>query len=199
MFTRHFILALFTFLLASLNANAQLTINEYSAANWNQFADNFLGHEDWIEVYNSSDSEVSLVGYYFSDDASKPTKWQVPAIATKAVVPAKGYFTLWCSGADTVVGGGVSLHAGFKFTQAKSGKAEHIVFANAAGSIIDDIKLTKTQSQQSVGRTQDGASTWGIFTVPTPTSRTTPRWRMQILRINPTWIWPLDFTRTPLR
>ena len=41
--------------------------NEYSAANYDGFNDNYGENEDWFELYNASLFPINLNGYYVSD------------------------------------------------------------------------------------------------------------------------------------
>ncbi|MES2593604.1 MAG: CotH kinase family protein [Bacteroidota bacterium] len=141
-------------------ADAQVIINEFSCSNVSTIQDNYNDTPDWIELYNTSSSVVSLTGYYLSDKISNPTKWAIPAGVS---IPANGYLIIWVSGRNTVVG--TDVHAGIKFNQTKP---EDIVFADAAGLIIEALTLNPTQSDHSRGKTIDGGTIWGVFTTPTP-------------------------------
>jgi gliding motility-associated-like protein len=164
---RHSYLALLL-LMASFHLSGQVMINEYSGANVSTATDNFGDTPDWIEIYNSSSSSVSLAGYYLSDKISNPTKWTIPAGVS---VPANGFLKIWCSGRNTV--SGTNVHAGFSLTQTKP---EAIAFSDPSGNIIDSMTIKPNLSNHSRGRTPDGAATWGVFTTPTPgASNTSPK------------------------
>jgi hypothetical protein len=163
-FLRLFLLTLLAPLFLT-EAAAQIVINEYSCANWKQFADSYLEYEDWVELYNSSATEtVDLAGYYMSDDDDKPEKWKIPTNAA-SVLPPGGFLRIWCSGRDIVAAG--SIHAGFRLTQTRN-KAEHIVLANPSGTVLQDIKVKKTAVSQSRCRATDGGTAWRICTAPSP-------------------------------
>ncbi len=140
--------------------SSQVMINEFSCSNINTIYDNFGDTPDWIELYNAGSSTVSLTGYYLSDKISNPTKWQIPAGVS---ITANGYLIIWATGKNTVVG--ANIHAGIKLTQTKP---EALVFADAAGVIIDSMTLNPTLADHSRGRTTDGGAVWGVFTTPTP-------------------------------
>ena len=55
-------------------AFGQLVINEFSAANKSHLVDNYGDTPDWIELYNSSTSDIDLSGYFISDNLSDPLK-----------------------------------------------------------------------------------------------------------------------------
>ena len=155
---------LFLIIISSFSVRGQVVINEYSAANLSQFADNNTKYEDWVELYNTSGSAVSIGGYYLSDDSTNNTKYQIPVGTTMA---GNGFMRFWASGRNMSVG--THFHTNFKLTQTKSNK-EDLVLSNPAGTIIDGLRLTVTQLGHSFGRSTNGAATWKIFTIPTPNS-----------------------------
>ena len=61
-----------------------LVINEVMADNGETLEDPCEAGDfpDWIELYNASDSPITLNGMYLTDDVNRPTKWQIP-VATK--------------------------------------------------------------------------------------------------------------------
>lgn len=143
-------------------SNAQVVINEFSASNLTQFADNYQDFEDWIELYNTGTSTVSLTGYYLSDDTINALKYQIPSNVN---ITAGGYVRFWCSGRN--LSAGTNYHTNFKLKQTKNFN-EYIVLSDPTGLIVDSVKIRKTQLGHSRGRTTNGAATWSIFTAPTP-------------------------------
>ncbi len=153
----------FIFLLAfavlfSPRIKAQVVINEFSCANVSGIPDNYGQFNDWVELYNSGSSAVSLTGYYMSDNATNPMKWAFPS----GSIAAGGYVRVICSGLNVV--SGMWYHTDYKMTQCKP---EEIVFSDAAGNILDSITLKRNQTNHSWGRTTDGGATWSVFLTPT--------------------------------
>lgn len=148
-------------LFSAVAAFAQVKVNEFSAANLNQFQDNYQGYEDWIELYNTTGSTVSIGGFHLSDNETNPTKWVIPAGTT---IPANGYRVFWCDARDEVSGG--QYHTNFKLKQSSGG--EEIILADAAGTILENVALTPTQLGHSHCRSVNGAGVWKIDTSPTP-------------------------------
>ncbi len=139
-----------------------VVINEFSAANYDQFYDGFGNDEDWIELYNNTNSNIDLSGYYLSDKPANPTKWQFPAGTT---IGANDYLLIWTSKRDLIIGD--EIHTNFKITQCKG--SEGVVLADPSGNIIDVHELDiPNQVTHSRGRTTDGAATWSVFRLPTP-------------------------------
>ncbi len=141
--------------------DAQVVINEFSAANRNTLVDNYFEEEDWIELYNTSSSAVDISGYFLSDKLDNPTKWEIPLGAS---IPANGYFLVQASGRDEVSGG--NYHASFKITQTKN---EAVILTDASGTILDSYVIeVPNQLDHSYGRVPDGTGAWGVITSPTP-------------------------------
>ncbi|MBK8498535.1 MAG: lamin tail domain-containing protein [Flavobacteriales bacterium] len=146
----------------ALNAmQAQVVINELSAANWSGPTDSFGQREDWIELYNTSGSVVDISGWYISDSQTNNTKYQFEPGTT---IAANGRLMVWCSNRNAVAGG--NPHPNFKLTQCEGDRA---VLSDAGGNIVDNFQFTSTtQVDHSWGRTTDGAATWSLFQTPTP-------------------------------
>ena len=73
--------SLISIFLAFLHSNllGQIVINEFSASNFDSHQDNYGEYEDWIELYNTSNSDVDLNGWYLTDKPNNLTKWQFPS------------------------------------------------------------------------------------------------------------------------
>lgn len=146
--------------------DAQVLINEYTAANWDNHSNPSTGKfEDWFELYNPSASLVDVSGWFLSDDITNLTKWVIPAGAS---VPAGGFLKVYCNDDNTLAGG--SVQAGFKLTQCAS---EEIVISNTSGIIVDSVTIKKTQKNHSRARLVDGGVTWGVTDNPSPGSSNT--------------------------
>ena len=62
-----------------------IVINEYSAANYNTYQDNYGEYEDWVELYNTSAVAIDIDGWTITDKPSNPTKWTIPS---SFIIPA---------------------------------------------------------------------------------------------------------------
>ncbi len=157
------ILTFLVFCLTSANyLSAQVVINEFSAANFDDFWDNYNEYEDWIELYNTSSTSVDLGGYYISDKTADPTKYEIPNGVT---IGPNGYLLIFASKRDEYVGG--QIHTNFKINQTQDSEA--IVLADPSGTIIDSNEIDiPNQNKHSRGRSTDGADDWAVFLNPTP-------------------------------
>jgi len=140
-------------------STAQVQLNEYSASNLNSFTDSFGKTEDWIELYNASDTPADISNWHLSDKISKPKKYQIPA---GTIIPANGFLTFLCSGRDQVVNG--EYHTNFKLAQTKA--EEYVLFANPDGDIIESTPLELTLVEHSRCKAVDGDSIWVVCTNP---------------------------------
>lgn len=139
--------------------SSQIYINEFMASNSTTASDEAGDYDDWIELYNAADTDISLLGYYFTDDLTIPTKWAFPDI----VMQAKGYLIIWADNELNEPGN----HASFKLSQ----DGEQIGLFN--GSVfIDQVTFGAQRTDVSFGREQDGLQTWVFF--QSPLNRPTP-------------------------
>jgi hypothetical protein len=75
---RFFYLLCILILTAKTAFSQQLWINEIQAVNSHTIVDDFGEYDDWIELYNGSDSIINLAGLYISDDPGNLRKWRLP-------------------------------------------------------------------------------------------------------------------------
>lgn len=157
---KYLLAAIFIFTFIN-SGRTQVIINEYSAANVNGITTSTGDHEDWVEVFNTSNTAVDLVDYFLSDDENVPDKWQFPSM----LIPANGYQVVFCSGLNFKTGN--EIHTNFKLTQTKY---EPVILSYANGALADSVYMIPTQKNHSRGRTTDNAATWSLFTTPNPGS-----------------------------
>jgi hypothetical protein len=65
-------------------SEAQVVINEISNKNSGQVADEDNEYEDWIELYNPSNSACNLAETFLSDDSTNLEKWKFPSYEMQA-------------------------------------------------------------------------------------------------------------------
>lgn len=143
--------------------SAQVVVNEVCASNMNGLTDNFGETEDWFELYNTTAAPVDISGWWVSNRAGNPLKWQVPA---GTVIPPNGYQVVICSKRNTQGGG--FIHANFNLNQTEE---DHVLLSDASGAGVDDFVFSptnRTMFDHSRARTTDGAATWALSTNPTP-------------------------------
>ena len=87
---------------------ASAVISEFLASNSTNIVDQDGNHSDWIEIQNTTTSALNIGGWYLTNDASNPTKWQFPS----TTIAAGGFLTVFASGKDRHVSG-QELHTNF--------------------------------------------------------------------------------------
>ena len=132
-----------------------LRINEVSAGN-DIYVDDYGKKSDWLELYNTTDQDISLEGLYLSDNRNKPQKYQFG----EGIVPAHGTRVVWCDGKDAFN----QLHAPFKLENA-DGACVSIQAAD--GSWADCIEYLEQGKWQTYGRYPDGGNMATILNQPT--------------------------------
>ncbi len=113
----------------------------------NEFMANSAGEGDWIELYNPTDSAVSLQGWYLSDNVAEPNKWALDADS----IPAKGYKSF-----NDIQGFGLAWDG------------EELVLSYLPGTdqgrIVDAISFKAQEPDISRGRSPEGSSYWTRLT-----------------------------------
>jgi hypothetical protein len=66
-----------------LQLHAAPRISEFVALNTRSLIDEDGDSSDWIEIENTDDSDVSLEGWYLTDDPKDLTKWTIPAVTLR--------------------------------------------------------------------------------------------------------------------
>ncbi|MGJ8640859.1 MAG: lamin tail domain-containing protein [Opitutaceae bacterium] len=122
------IVAALTF--TSLRVSAQdVYISEVVSSNDESLNDEDGDSPDWIELFNSSGSAVTLTGWHLTDDSEDLTKWTFPA----TTIPAKGFLIVFASDKDRAVAN-QELHTNFKL----SASGEYIALVQADGTTIEN-------------------------------------------------------------
>ncbi len=121
-------------------ADAQLVINEVCSSNDEAFIDNNGDSPDWIELYNNTDSPISLDGYFVSDNLDYSYKWQMP----NRTIAAGEYLIILADGQDNPD----ELRTSFKL--AKLG--EEVTLRSADKRLVDHMIIPQLKSDISYGR-----------------------------------------------
>lgn len=113
---------------------------------------------DWIELKNNTDQPIDLSNYFLSDKENRPMKWRFPA---GSVIPANGFYLVYCSGKDKMQGNGIP-HTNFSI----SAERETIVLSNSNGALIDRVTLDNIPEDYSYGRSDSGE--WRLYQLSSP-------------------------------
>jgi len=130
-------------------------INELLPKNSENGSDPDGEYDDWIELYNTSDEDLDISGYFLSDSKKEITKWSFP-VGTS--IAAKSYLIVWADGDTTQVG----LHTNFKL----SADGENVVLLTPEQELINLVEYPATLVEQSWARKPNatGDFEWSVPT-----------------------------------
>lgn len=136
-------------LLAAPSVDKGLVINEFLTSNSATMPDQNGEYDDWIELFNHTEQEVSLDSMFLSDSYENPMKWSFPA---GTILGAGSYLIVWADEDGDQEG----LHANFKL----SASGEEIILLHANGEIIDSIAFASQSTDVSMQRCPDDTGTF---------------------------------------
>lgn len=144
-----------------------LCINEVSAGN-DIYINDYGKKADWLEVYNRSDEEVDLAGWYLSNDERVPRKYRIGDEAgVSTLVPAHGHKVIWCDAKSSIS----QIHAPFKL---KNDDQAVVVLTSADGAWADKVCYKRQPRWGTYGRYPDGGNNLALM--ERPTIETTNHW-----------------------
>jgi spore coat protein CotH len=140
-----------------------LMINEIMISNTQTIADEANQYDSWIELYNPTETAISLKSFYLSVNTLAPKKWNLPDIS----IPAKEYKILWIDNAPRQG----ELHSNFGID---NNTKRVLLLQQKSPSdrlrLINSVKLpTAIPKEKTFGRKQTTEILhWGILENPTP-------------------------------
>jgi len=111
-----FLLFLWAFLTGVVGVcSGDVVISEFMAVNGSTLRDGDGNPSDWIEIHNTSASDVDLTGWFLTDDAGDLRKWPFPAVSIRG----NDYVIVFASGqqVDDYVDPLGYLHTNFRLSR----------------------------------------------------------------------------------
>ena len=133
------------------NTDCPVVINEFMASNSTTAQDENGGYADWIELYNNSNEEYDISGFFLTDDEAKPTKWTFPS---GSKIPANGYLIVW---ADEDQEDGI-YHCNFKL----SATGEILMLLDKNQALVDSVSWGTQETDKSYARVPNGTGNFII-------------------------------------
>lgn len=154
-----------TLALATMASTADgVVINELLASNETGLQDEDGDRSDWIELYNSSASPISLAGWSITDDPALPGKWIFPDVT----LGSQQYLVVFASDKDRRPPPGEGqIHTNFKL--GASGEYLGLYDAGSPRQVVDEYAPQFPQQYADVSYGRFGAG--GVnryFANPTP-------------------------------
>lgn len=138
-----------------------LIVNEVMASNIDVVLDPSFNYGSWIELYNPTENDIDLGGYFISDDRTKLRKHRFPD--DYGAVPAKGFKTIWFDHYG-IWNKGELMQVPFKLDY--DGGAIYI--ASKLGSLLITQEYPTAIPRTSYARTTDGGEAWSYTADVTP-------------------------------
>ena len=184
-----YILFILFFLMKTGNAQ-HLIINEILTSNSKINTDGFGEYDDWVELYNTSDSTIQLAGMFITDDPEYPTKHEIGLTKSywTAVEPDK-YILLWTDN-DPEQG---QRHISFSLNK----KGGYLGIYDKDTNLIDEIKYGKQKENTSLGRLEDETDKWAIYKSPSPNKSNTGGLKLNSSVISIDFNLPSGFYKNP--
>lgn len=132
-----------------------IVINELMASNLTTVQDNYGEFDDWIELYNNTDADFDLSGYFLSDNPANLDKWEMPE---GTIIPASGYAIFWAD-EDSAQG---PNHCNFKL----SASGEVLMLLDPQLLIVDSVHFGTQLTDMGYARVPNGV---GSFIIKVPT------------------------------
>ena len=134
----------------------KLLINEYMTHNKQSVYDSHGLYNDFIEIYNPTDDDITLYNVHISDDINDLKKFKIP----KVVINKKDYLLIYL--VKDRVDYTDNIYATFKL----SDEDKYIIISDG-NKIIDKVEIVKLPDDISYGRV---GKEFKYFTTPTPGS-----------------------------
>jgi hypothetical protein len=120
---------------------------------------------EFIEIYNGSDGEVDLEGFFLSDNRGNSTKWRIPR---GNVLPSKGFAVFYADGLNQ------GNHTSFKLSN--SGEFLGLFGRMEEGNLpVDALVFRGMRVGESWGASPDGSKSFKVWRDPTPGARNFPK------------------------
>jgi hypothetical protein len=142
----------------SIQAQDNVLITEFMAANSSTIQDEEGQYSDWIELYNPGTSTVNLDRWCLTDAAGNLTKWRFPAVS----LPPYSYLVVFASGNDRT-NAAAPLHTNFKL----DADGEYLALVKPDG-------VTVVSEYGPRFPAQEANVSYGLGMVPMPSSYLVP-------------------------
>ena len=140
-----------------------ILVNEIQSANLDLFLDPSWNYGGWVELYNTTDTPISLSGFYVSDDPGNLRQHCLhPSVGS---LPAHGFLCLWFDHHDryclSQVDDKLDLDGGTFY------------LSDESGQLVLSQEYPPAVARCSYARTTDGGGQWSMCATPTPAASNT--------------------------
>lgn len=154
-------------LLLSVNVKGQVIINEIQTANVDMYIDPSFNYGSWVELYNTSDNEISLSGMTLRHTSADGTMMTQLLTAKHGTLMPNGFCVLWFdhnSRDGKYYGNTAGQQIPFKM-DAEGGIVELV---DASNHLLDAVSYPPAVTRCSYARLTDNGEEWGMTSMPSP-------------------------------
>lgn len=145
--------------LSQMNSADPVRINEVLKLNDYSLRDSYGDRSPWLELYNSSDAPISLLGCFLSDDVENPFKWAFPDVT----IEGNSYLVVFLSGQESTE---TELHTSFSLARNENA----VMFTDSSSMRFDLVEIDPNiGDNMSVGLGEDGL--FHYYASPTPNAK----------------------------
>lgn len=125
--------------------SSSLAITEIMSTNSSTLQTADQSTPDWIEIYNSSLSDIDLTGFGLSDNLKNPDKWTFPQVTIKA----GGYLLVYASGetATAATDKAGEIHAAFRL----NAEGDELIMTSLTGQVLARLTIPALPADISYG------------------------------------------------
>lgn len=142
----------------------EIEISEAVSSNTSYLAGPYKTYHDFVELHNRTGSDVSLDGWYLSDDPEQPRKGSLNGLT----VPANGYVVIILSSE------GINTPLGYTTVNFGINASGETLTLSKGDEIIDCMAIPSLGTDTSFGRA-DGSDGFSVLAAPTPEERNSAR------------------------
>lgn len=138
---------------------ADLVVNEAMPNNETSVENEAGKTKDWIEIYNKTNTPLSLAGFYLSDNVSNLAKWAFP---TTAVILPNEHLLVWADDYDDTY---LDMHTNFEL----SSSSDRVILSKGSPTtLVDSCMFSNVGQDISRARCADGSGNFQMVSSPTP-------------------------------
>lgn len=134
-----------------------IIINEVMSDNNGYYVGDQAPNCDWIELYNTTDSDINMQNYALSDKIGKLDKWPFPNVTVKA----HEYLVIFLTGDIESDIEKRIIHCSFKLDSS----GDVLLLVDPEGRLADSVNIPRLKTNISFGRSGEQ---WQQFDCPTP-------------------------------